>query len=38
MPIAKTIGKPKPHFLMIDPKGAPIKNSTKQDREKAILL
>jgi hypothetical protein len=32
------MGKPKPPFLIIDPRGAPIKNNIKQDREKAILL
>ena len=35
--IAKTIGKPNPPFLIKDPKGAPTKNRTKQEREKANL-
>jgi hypothetical protein len=38
MAMAKIIGKPKPPFLIIDPRGAPIKNRIKQDKENAILL
>ena len=32
------IGSPNPPFLMIDPKGVPTKNNTKQAMEKAILF
>jgi len=38
MLMAKIIGKPNPPFLMMDPRGAPMKNNIKQEREKAILL
>jgi hypothetical protein len=36
--IAKIIGKPNPPFLIIEPKGAPIKKRITQDKEKATLL
>ena len=38
MAIAKIIGKPIPPFLIIEPSGAPIKKSNRQEREKATLL
>ena len=38
MLIAKIIGRPNPPFLIMDPKGAPMKNNIKQESEKAILL
>ena len=38
MLIAKIIGRPNPPFLIMDPKGAPMKNNIKQEISVSIIL